>query len=255
MKKHYIIVWLFVLFAFAPNANANSYFSTRITPEEQAVFAFFRAAGDAPDYEYWIQNKYEYQSLPESKKEDFLVKEMMRLGHGYGMYDLNTDLLEIKLNILSKYIPKTEDEPAKIIFRILNLDENTTPTFNYRFGDGYISMVIERLDFFKVIELTEEKDKVIRDKIPYEGDEFDATLEIHVRAKTADYDAMIVKDDIKQWIMLSEIAYIKCEVDSRYTQQTYILWDYVSDWHSEVFRIQNMPEEEKYPHPYDLFKD
>lgn len=255
MKKHYIIVFVLFALSISPRAYAEAYFDTRISPEEQAVFGFFRAAGDAPDYEFWITSKLEYQQLAENKQEDYLVKEMMRLGHGYGMYDLNTDLIEITLNVLADYVPATEDEPPKITYKIYNLDENTTPSFNYRFGDGYISMVIERLDFFKEIELDEARDKALRDKIPYEDDVFDATLEIHVRPKTADYEEMIMKDGIKQWIMVSEIAYIKCEVDSLYTRQSYILWDYVAPWHEGVYRIQNMPEEQKYPHPYDLFKD
>ncbi len=254
-----ILSMLVFVVTFAASAHVHAgeegYFSTKITPEEQAVFAFFRAAEEAPDYEYWVTSKLEYQALPKQKKDDYLVKEIMRLGHGYGMYDLDTDLLEIKVNVVSSYVAAKDDEPAYIQYRFMNIDDGATPTFNYRFGMGFISMIIDRLDFFSKVELTPEKDAILREKIPYEDDEFDTELEIHVRVSNANYKDFKEVDGIKQWIMMSEIAYIKCEVDSYYTRQTYILWDYVAPWHEDAFRIQNMPEEEKYPHPYDLFKD
>tara|TARA_R110001592_G_scaffold3525_8_gene19863 strand:- start:27749 stop:28522 length:774 start_codon:yes stop_codon:yes gene_type:complete len=246
---------LFVVGLIAFPVHADEYFDTKITPEEQAIFAFFRASGDAPDYDYWIESQRAYQELSESKQEDYLIKEMMRLGHGYGMYDQNTDLLEIKVNVLSRYVPAQDGKKAHITYRFLNLDKDATPSFNYRFGIGFISMVINRLDFFSDVELTPEKDRAIREKVPYEDDEFDATLQIRVRVSEADYDSVVENDGVKQWIMMGDIAYIKCEVDSYYTHQSYILWDYVAPWYEEAFRIQNMPEEQKYPHPYDLFKD
>lgn len=251
-----MLVFVVTIAAISPAyAQKDNYFSTKISPEEQAVFAFFRASGDAPDYDFWITSKREYQNLSEAKQEDYLVKEIMRLGHGYGMYDLNTDLLEIKVNVISRYIAAKDGEPARIVYRLLNIDDGVTPTFNYRFGSGFISMIIARLDFFSDVELTPEKDKILREKIPYEDDEFDTTLEIHIRIMEADFKNVDESDGIKQWSMVGEIAYIKCEVDSYYTRQSYILWDYVAPWHEDAFRIKNMPEEEKYPHPYDLFKD
>ena len=236
-------------------AHADSYADHKITSEEQAVFAFFRAANVPPDFESWISSKLEYKVLPEQKKENFMIKEMLRLGRGYGMYDINTDLIEIEVNVIARYFEAEDDKPARITYRFRNVNEETTPTFNYRFADGVISMIIARLDYFSDIELNDDKNQAVREKIPYEDDEFDVTLQIHARVARADYEVPLMTNGIKQWIMLSEIAYIKCEVDSHFTQQSYILWDYVAPWHEDVFRIKNMPEEEKYPHPYDLFKD
>ncbi len=233
----------------------NGYYSTKITPKEQAIFAFFRAAGEAPDYDLWIKSKPTYKSLPKSKQETYMIKEMMRLGQGYGAFDLDTDLIEIKVDTLSKYIPSTDDEPAYLTFRFLNLSDYDVPTFNYKFGDGYISMIIEQIDFFKKLELSPEKEKIIKGKIPYENDEFDTELEIHLKISKASYKEFTMIENKRRWLMSGKIAYIKCNVNSYYTQQNYILWDYVAPWYEQAFRIKNMPEEEKYPHPYDLFKD
>ncbi len=257
-KKYLKLFNLVILLLFIQSNSViaqNGYYETTVTPEEQAIFAFFRAAEEAPDYDLWIKSKSKYKNLPESKKEGFLIKEIMRLGQGYGAFDIDTDLIEIKINTVSKYIPAKDGKPARITFRFLNLGNNEIPTFNYKFGDGYISMIINKFAFFSNLKLSPEKDKVIRDKIPYEDDEFDTELEVHLKISSADYKNFKIVRDKRQWFMIGEIAYIKCSVDSYYTQQNYILWDYVAPWYEQAFRIKNMPEEEKYPHPYDLFKD
>ncbi len=253
-KKITLVILLLFMHA-VPVWAQDGYYSTKVTPKEQAIFAFFRASGDPPDYDAWIKSKSTYKDLPESKKEVYMIKEIMRLGQGYGVFDVDTDLIEIKVNTLSKYVPEKDGEPAHITFRFLNLAGTETPTFNYKFGDGYISMIINKLDFFANLKLSPEKDKALRDKIPYENDEFDTELEIHLKISSADYKDFKMVKNKKQWLMAGEIAYIKCNVDSYYNQQNYILWDYVAPWYEQAFRIKNMPEEEKYPHPYDLFKD
>lgn len=236
-------------------SSAQDYFESKITPEEQAIFAFFRASGDAPDYDFWIKSKNSYKSLGRKAREDFLVKEMLRLGRGYGMYDLDTDVLEIKTNVVVRYFEAEEDKPARLTFSFFGLRPDDTPTFDYRFGSGYIYLLIDQLNYFSDLKLTPEQDRAVREKIPYLDDEFDAEIIVHVRAAKADYDTPLIEPNgTLKWPMLGKIAYIECVVDSYYTQQTHTLWDYLAPWYAEQFRIKNIPEEEKFPHPYDLFK-
>lgn len=249
-----LFCFIAVLFIAIPSS-AQDYFDTKITPQEQAVFAFFRASGDAPDYDFWIKSKSSFLSLGKKAREDYFVREMLRLGRGYGMYDLDTDVLEIKTNVVVRYIEAEEDKPARLSFRFFGLGSEDVPTFDYRFGSGYVYLIIDQLNYFSDLKLTPEQDKAVREKIPYLDDEFDAEVVVHVRASEADYDTPVIElNGTLKWPMLGKIAYIKCVVDSYYTQQTHTLWDYLAPWYEEQFRIKNMPKEEKYPHPYDLFK-
>lgn len=259
--KHLYATLVFVLsFAFMINATpagaqSSEYFNTKITPEEQAIFAFFRAANVPPEYEYWISSSAEYKTLEESRKQDFLIKEMLRLGRGYGLFDINTDVLELKTPVVAKYFPAKDGKQPFLKFRFFHIESSNVPTFDFPFGPDTVSLVVKNLGAFSNLALSPEQDQAVRAKIPYENDEFDANLIIHTRIDKADFTTPIEENKIsKKWLMVGKIAYIKCEVDSFYAQQKNTLWDFVSPWYEEQFRVKNMPEEEKYPHPFDLYK-
>ncbi len=248
-------ILLLLLVTLSSQIRAEAYFSTKIYPEEKAVFAFFRTAKSAPDFQKWIVNGERYKATPKNLRRTFLLKEKLRLDHGFGLYDVNSDLLELRLGVLVKYISATKKSAPRITFKILNVSSNDTPTFDYPYGNDYISLIIEKLLLFSDMPLTEKQNSAVIKKIPYENDIFDADLNISVRVKKANINDPIRIGKINQWIMLGEIAYLKCTVDKHYNGEEYTLWDYVAPWYEEEFRIKNMPEEKKYPHPYDLFKD
>jgi len=251
----FVVGLSFVICATPVVAQANEYFSTKISSKEQAIFAFFRAAQVPPDYEFWISSSPEYRTLEGRPQRDYLIKEMLRLGRGYGLYDIKTDVLELKTPVVVKYYPAKEGEQPYLKFRFFNLGQANIPTFDYPFGPDTVSLVVKNLNAFSNLALSPEQDQAVRSKIPYENDEFDASLVIHTRVNKADFSSPVeVTKKSKKWLMVGKIAYVKCEVDSFYTQQTHTLWDFVAPWYEEQFRIKNMPEEEKYPHPFDLYK-
>ncbi len=262
MKKYknyiflYIIVLLCSLLFFSISTYANTSLNhVNITQKEKAVFAFFRALGAAPDYEYWITSGSRYKSLPENKKESYLLNETLRLGRGFSSFNADKDLLELKIDVYAKYVsPKNGDEP-RILFDFLDRSDSYTPTFNYPYGDEILSLIINRLAIFSNMKLNDKQNRAILKKIPYKDEEFDAKLTIRTRVHKANYKTPISKDPVVQWMMVGEVGYIKCETISYNMGEKQLLWDYVAPWYEEIFRLQNMKEEEKYPHPFDLFKD
>lgn len=257
MKRFlYSVVGICLSVFLIGTANADMYFDTTITPEERAVFAFFRAAEVPPDYDFWLKSTPAFEELKSDKqKEDYMIKEMLRLGRGYGEFDVNKDLLELKTNIISRYHPASDTKPARITFRFFALTSNNTPTFNYSFGSGALSLILNRLDYFSDLKLSEAEDAGVSQKVPYANDDFDATLFIHARVERADYENKILQGSRFIWPMFGKIGFIKCVYKSPYTQKEEVLWDYLAPWYEEQYNLANMPEEQKYPHPYDLFKD
>lgn len=240
------------IYAYPVMASINK---NQVTKKEQAVFAFFRALGSAPDYDYWIKSKPTYKSLPTKNQENYLLNETLRLGGGYGSFDQDIDLLELKINVSAIYSPAVDGKKPRILFEFFKSSRNYTPTFNYPYGDEILSLVINKLALYSDMELNEKQNEAVLKKIPYEDKYFDATLIVHVRVDKANYKKPIKTKPVKQWLMVGEIAYLRCDVSSYETGRKYMLWDYVAPWHEEVFRMKNMPEEGKYPHPFDLFKD
>ncbi len=261
MKYFLHLVCAFVLlFSFERTAFSGSAFDTTITAEERAVFAFFRAADVPPDYDFWLKSTTFYEELTsDKKKEDYMIKEMVRLGRGYGEFDVNKDLLELKTNIVSRYHKPTKDDEEgiadRLTFKFFGLGHGNTPTFNFPFGAGSLSLILNRLDYFSDLNLSEEEASAVSTKVPYFDDDFDATLYIHTMVDRADYENSILLNGRYVWPMFGKIGYIKCVYKSPYSQHEAILWEYLAPWYEEQYNYKNIPEEQKYPHPYDLFKD
>ena len=244
----------FFLFQALP-AQAGAYFDTTVTPAEKAIFAFFRAAHALPDYESWIKPGARYKALPPEKQEDFLLKETLRLGRGYGLYDLQEHPLEMEITGRARYIPATDAAPARMTFSFPGPPGTAIPTFYYPYGKNRIALIVDSLSAFSNLKLDAQQAAALSQKAPYADQDFNAVLTVYVRVVRADPENPVETDTGLQWLMAGDIAYIQCAAHAPGEAQKRVLWDYVAPWYAEQFRLRTMPEEEKYPHPYDLFKD
>ncbi|PCJ01770.1 MAG: hypothetical protein COB14_03420 [Alphaproteobacteria bacterium] len=247
------LLFLFIAFLFVDVATAAKY-EEKITPKERAVFAFFRAAGTAPDYDFWIKSNSIFKGMPEKHQSSYVLDETLRLGRGYSAYNEDEDLLVLTINVIAKYISTIDGEQPRIVFEFFQAEEAYVPTFSYPYGVDVVTLIISRLAAFAGVSLNEDQNNSLLSKIPYKDDYFDAKIVVHVRISSADTKKSMIVDDVKQWFMIGEIAYLKCEV-AGFMGKDRLLWDYVAPWYKEMFEQKNMPEEAKYPHPYDLFKD
>ena len=186
------------------------------------------------------------------KRGEYLFKETLRLGRAFSFYDANRDLLELSVDVVVKHSSGTEGQKPRIKFEFFESDDASyVPTFDYRYGKDLISLVLDELSFFADMELEERQSVAIAKKVPYQDDYFKAILTIYVRPSQGSAKEPIVEKERNKWAMLGEIAYIKCIAHSGRKP----LWDYAAPWYAEMMKKEAMTEEEKYPHPYDLFKD
>lgn len=229
-------------------------YDRKTTPRERAIFAFFRNVGIAPDYDFWIKTSDNFKSVSENRRDTYILNETLRLGRGYSSYDEEQDLLKLTIKVLVKYLPETDIDNPRITFSFMTEDKSYVPTFSYAYGEDVISLIIDRLAAFSDVTLNDAQNEEVSRKIPYEGDVFDAKLTVHVRVKSANNNKPVIVDKMKQWIMVGDIAFLKCEV-SGHMGNDQMLWDYVAPWHEKLFEMQKLSKELKYPHPYDLFKD
>ena len=256
LNKFFFFICGMVVFmvCFSKGAACAVEYEKRTTPRERAVFAFFRNVGISPDYDFWIRTSDHFKSVGESRINSYVLNESLRLGRGYSAYDEEQDLLELSIKVLVKYMPETETEKPRITFAFFDADEAYVPTFSYAYGEDVISLIIDRLAAFANVTLGESQNEKVLNKIPYEDEHFEAKLTVHVRVRGADNEKPIVVDKVKQWIMVGDIAYLKCEVLGHMGHEK-MLWDYVAPWHEKLFEMKKISDELKYPHPYDLFKD
>lgn len=223
--------------------------------EEKAIFAFFRAANAPPDYDFWIKSSWQYTQKPENQQRRYYIDEELRLGRGFGDFDANKHVIVIFIDAMTRYHPAKDGKNARITFRLNDVRGNEIPTFDFPFGDGYVSMIIRNLKAFQDLPVSEDKAKVIEERIPYDDDEFNTTMEVHIQVKEAEYGKPLEVDGKMKWLMGGDVAYMKCVVNNFFSGTNDILWDYVAPWYEKNYLLATTPKEETYPHPYDLFKD
>ncbi|MGH1456261.1 MAG: hypothetical protein ACRBDI_05735 [Alphaproteobacteria bacterium] len=238
----------------APAVFAIDYFETKISEEEKVIIAFFRAANIAPDYDRWIKLGDAYLGTPKRLRDDFFLEEQLRLGRGYAAFDKDKDFLEITAPVIAKLVTNDDDAEARIQFSFFQSKENYTPSFDFRYvKNEVISLIVNRLAVFSDLPVSGEKLDTMRSKVPMENDWFGVDLVMKVQVASADYEKPRDDRGILQWVMVGEIAYIKCIFKERHDSE-FVLWDYVAPWYENAYNEENMPEEEKYPHPFDLYK-
>jgi hypothetical protein len=226
------------------------------TQREKGVFAFFSLGSGPPDFERWIMSWDDYSAFHEQKdREKYLIDQSIRLGTGYGLFDPKKDLLNIETIVSVHYVAPKDGQPGKIYFNFPEQSADYIPTFSYPYvKDEWVSLIINKLALFAELPLSDEHMATVSQHLSFENQDYEAVLSIQVRPSEADHSKPIKIGTIRQWIMIGEIAYMKCEVDSDKTGRREQLWDYVAPWYAEEHRLKNLPEDMKYPHPFDLKK-
>lgn len=255
----FLLIILLCLF-FAPIAHAQEDDpSLKTTGEEQAIFAYFKLLNKSPDYERWISFNPTYKALSGKKQEKFLIQENLRLGRGFGLYDIEHDPLIITIDVNAQILPPTEDAPAKFNMEFLgvNIDDNQLPSFAFPYGsEEQIVLVVFELAKLSGITLNAKQFASISEKTDEFNSFFPAKLTLHIRPHEADGETPVQShDDQLLWLMSGKIAYMRCSFDDlRSREYDKQLWDYVAPWYKDIYDEKNIPEEEKYPDPFAHLK-
>ncbi|MCB1680876.1 MAG: hypothetical protein H6858_09800 [Rhodospirillales bacterium] len=254
-----VFIFFSVFFAlgifFADCVFANVSSDYKASELEKGVFAFFHLGDKSPDFDYWVKSTKHYEELSEKQQEEYLISESIRLGTGYGQFDVKKDLLHIETIVEIHYSEPEGDQPGKIYFQFPEQDDEYIPTFSYPYGHNeWVSLIINRLALFAEMPVQPEHLEAIKKRVPEPNVQYEAMLTLDVRPTKADHSAPIKIGTMAQWIMIGEIAYMKCEIENQATGKMMQLWDFVAPWYLEEYNYKNMPEDMKYPSPFDLMK-
>ena len=248
-----IVCFVFALFTLQ-SAFADDY-SHVTTRKEQGVFAFFGLAGVAPDYEHWVKSTSEFQNLPQDKQDDFFIKEAIRLGTGYSQYEPGVDMLNIETSVSLSMNISEDQKSGRLYFSFPNQGKEYIPTFSYPYGrNEWVSLVVNKLALFSDMYIEAEHFSSVSKHLRNPDDTYRAILTMRVKPIEADHVQPVTMGRVKQWIMVGEIAYMKCDAESDVTGKMEKMWDYVAPWYQEQYELETMPEDLKYPHPFDIKK-
>ncbi len=254
MSRKIVFVFSCLILFQAMPARAIDYFDTKITDNEKVVFAYFRLGNIVPKYDEWIKDGYIYRGTPENFRDDIFLQEQLRLGRGYSEFDPKVNVLRVKAPIFVKF--STSDVGAHYVsFVFSHDDESYIPTFNFPYiDDQKIFMVIRQVENFSHLPVPSGQYDIIKNKVRASEDQwFQAVLDIKVRATRVETKSPKYKDGVMGWPMYGEIAHIRCMLPPRYDGEV-ILWDWVAPWYEQTYKEEIMPDDKKYPHPFDPHK-
>lgn len=258
-KFYYLACFLVLTLGLSSSALAQKKLSDttyKLSENEKGVVGFFRIAGVAPDYEAWITATAAYNAIEDEKaREKFLVSESIRLGQGYSQFDPSQSFLKFSTDVIARYTEPADGKPGEFSFTFPEQEDNYTPVFPYPYGKNFIVLVINKFHEFSKLPLGQAEMEKVRRLMPYADEEYMAKLNLEVKLIRADYENPVVRNNIAQYMMLGDVAFISCEIVDPTSMRRTKAWEYVAPWYEEDFRLKNTPEEERYPHPYDLFKE
>lgn len=180
-----------------------------IADEEKPVFAFFKLARYAPDFEYWAQSM---RPGPEvqtpDQKAEFIETEVKRLQWGFGTYDEASEFLPLRVPVDLSLVERNGKH--LIYYRLVGFGESDFPFFPFPYGEQAIGLLLKDLGRFNGVELSQVdydrvghhfKDGVLR-----------ASLRMRVRPLKAEVNAPSVVDNINFWMLSGDVGYFSYEL-------------------------------------------
>lgn len=254
LRFYFSILCVLIFIQSAP-VYAIDYFDTKITDDEKAVFAFLRKGDVIPDYEALVKSGHIYRNTPLKYRDEILLQEELRLGRGYSEFNPDQHFLNVELPVYVKFLTKDSGEHIVVFSLYDGGGPDKAPIFDYPYThDQKILLLVDDIMTFAKLPVPDEQYGAIKDKArASEGEWFRSLLVMRVRVYKADSKMPQRVENEMGWVMYGKIAHIRCMLPPSYSGEV-VLWDWVAPWHEATYKEETMPEDKKYPHPFDLFK-
>ena len=163
--------------------------------------AFLKTADNFPDFNKVIQASEAYKKLDPAEQPDYLNKLASRYQAAYLAYSPRKSdvILRVKVNAQFK---RMADGGATLDILALT---KAPVYFPFQFLNYPIALLIKDIEVFQKISLTKEEADIVYGRLALNGD---ATLLLQVVPVAADDRKTMTLDNIPQYPLLSEIAYI-----------------------------------------------
>ncbi len=214
-----------------------------VTEQERAVFSFFKLAKTTPDYKSWIESSDIYKKAEsKEKREEIFEQESLRLKWGFGTHEVEENLLKIRTNVL---LQLQEGEQGKTLnFKFTNLGNKYIPYFPYAYGKELVSLIIDDLEKFVTVPLTDEEFKAVNAYLKT-GTVYNGNLRMRIRPLHVDHNKPINMDGLNQWLMLGDTAYLEFSYNDPQSEEQQRIWEYAAPWYlstSESTLLQLLEE-------------
>jgi hypothetical protein len=190
--------------------HARSMVEVEIADSEKPVFAFFKLARYAPDFEYWAES-IQPGSHVRTQEEIavFREQEATRLQWGFGTYDETVEFLPLRIPVDLMMVEK--DGKHLIYYNLVGFQAGELPFFPFPYGEQAIGLLLKDLKKFDGVELAQgDYDRVKGHFV--DGEPLRASLRMRVRPLKAEVGAPSVVDSINFWMLSGDVGYFSYEL-------------------------------------------
>ncbi len=173
----------------------------KASTNDEIGIAFLKTANNFPDFNKVVEMSDAYKSLDPLAQKDFLYKSAAKLQTSYlSFLPRKSDLIiRAKANVLFQKLRNGES-----ILKLNGFDDDPI-YFPFYFAGYPIALIIKDMEMFKNITLTKEETNMVYRRLTLSGD---ITLLLQIVPVAADDTKAMKLDNIDQYPMLAEIAYI-----------------------------------------------
>lgn len=168
---------------------------------EDIGIAFLKTANNFPDFSKTIQATEAYKKLDPTAQQDYLNKHISTYQAAYLAYSPRKSDLVLRVKVNAQF-KRTADGGATLDIPALT---KAPVYFPFQFLNYPVALLIKDIEVFQRINLVKEEADIVYNRLALNGD---ATLLLQIIPIAADDKKTMTLDNIPQYPLLSEIAYI-----------------------------------------------
>lgn len=193
---------------------------------EDVAIAFFKTAGENPDFDLWAKNTRDYKRAAPARANETLDKEKQRLMVKWRDYNSSEDVLNIRSTVSIELKSTLAKDGTQHYWMYLSFEAGDITYFPFEFQDYKFALIPQQIETLMVQEIREEQLNLIRNDFggAMSGD---AHLYLQLKPVKAYMQQPYVIDDAEQWALLCDIATLSLVS----TKKGGSLWNYGADWY------------------------
>jgi len=218
-----IILTLALLFSPLP---AKAELNDGAANGEDVAIAFFKTAGENPDFELWAKKTTDYRRAAPARAQGVLDKEKQRLMTRWREYNSDEDTLNVRGHVAVELKSTMDENDAQHYWMYIKFKAGEITYFPFRYQDYKFAVIPQQIETMMIQKITLEQFKLIRTDF---SDNLTGSAYLYLQLKP--FKAYMQQpyriDDLDQWALLCDIASLSLVS----LQKTGTMWTYAADWY------------------------
>ncbi len=193
---------------------------------EDVAIAFFKAAGENPDFDLWAKNTRDYKRAAPARANEILDKEKQRLMVKWREYKSAEDVLDIRGNVSVELKSTLAKDGTQHYWMYLSFEAGDITYFPFEFQDYKFAVIPQQIETLMIQEIREEQLNLIRNDF---GGAMSGSAYLYLQLKPvkAYMQQPYTIDNTEQWALLCDIATLSLVS----MKKSGALWNYGADWY------------------------